>query len=268
MSSELIDQLSKKLGLYDELKTQAKSRELIRLLDIRSTQSVQHIGEYAKVVICIDLAANLLNVGLDTENALKVSGLKKSQYLNNKRMFEKILDLNKPLTINDICIQLGAQEVSKKAKDLFEFYKSHNKDLADNEDISHPQYATMAVYQAGKILKKKIPKQKITSLSHLKPVQWTNLEKKWDKFIDENPNLKTDLSLVKRVIKEDEENQKPQKSQEKVKKVKVTIQPYEDWKNNMLDFARSGLAIQKEMEEKKKQELLQHQEMSQQQQAA
>lgn len=202
-------------------------------------------------MICIDLAANLLNVGLDHDNALKVSGLKKSQYLSNKRMFEKCLDLNKPLTINDICIQLGVQEVCKKAKELFEFYKNHNTDVAAEEDIAHPQYVAMAVYQAGKILKKKISKQKISSFSHLKPTQWTNLEKKWDTFIDENPNLKADLSLVKKVVKEDEETQKPK---EKVKKFKEKIEPYEDWKERIIAFARAKLDTIKQMQEQQAQE--------------
>lgn len=156
-------------------------------------------------------------------------------------MIEKILDLNRPLTVNDICITLGVQELCTKAKELFEVYKKYNIEVTEDE-ILHPQYSTMAVYQASKIRKKRIPKQKIISMSHLKQVQWTNLEKKWDKFINNNPNLKADLSLEKKImVKASEENQKST-SQETAKKAKEVMEPFEDWKARIIAFASAKLA--------------------------
>lgn len=156
-------------------------------------------------------------------------------------MIEKILDLNRPLTINDICLKLGVQELCTKAKELLAVYKNYVEVTED--EILHPQYSTMAVYQASKIRKYKISKQKITSLSHLKPVQWTNLEKKWDKFINENPNLKADLSLETKIkVKKSEENQRPTPPVT-AKKAAVAIEPYEDWKARIIAYASAKLAL-------------------------
>ena len=43
----------------------SKSTELIRLLDLKSSKVVGAVGDYAKTVICIDLAATYLGIPFD-----------------------------------------------------------------------------------------------------------------------------------------------------------------------------------------------------------
>lgn len=166
-------------------------------------------------------------------------------------MFEKLLDLNKVVNVNDICIQLGLNEVTKKAHELLELYKFTVANESADNDVSHPQYAAMAVFQACKLSKKKISKPKILSFSNLRPTQWTQLELRWDKFI-----IKHEKDLFKHKLqKQDTDNKdefqktKFHSSGEKRQKVASGVEDYDIWKKRILEMAELKLKdqqIQKE----------------------
>lgn len=160
-----------------------KSTELVRILNLKLTSNT--LGDYAKTVICIDIATNLLGSHFDTGTALKISGLKKSAYSNHKRTIEKVLDISKQIGINEICVQLGLNQIQNKSAELLEQYKVcvAETESAQDHDLSHPQYAAMAIYQMCLKRKMKSYKQKLISFSHLKPAQWTLLEKNWEKVM-------------------------------------------------------------------------------------
>lgn len=242
--AQMIDQLVQKMGLIDEPKIISKTTELLRLLDLRSTNVNTAINEYAKIVLCIDLAATFLGIPIDQENALKLSGLRKSQYANNKRMFEKLLDLNKQIGISEICTKLGINELAKKATELLELYKSIVENEANDIDITHPQYPSMAVYQASKLGQKRMSKQKIMAISHLRPSQWTLLEQRWDKFVATHYAQSKDKK-VKSPSGGDgnPKEETAQKSSQELKRPHVPeVEDYEVWKNRMLGMARLELA--------------------------
>lgn len=73
--------------------------------------------------------------------------MKKSAYENNLHIVEKVLDLDKPLTIAEVCVQLNCTGIKELAEDIYNKYKA-----ADclNRDYTHPQYVMAAVYAACK----------------------------------------------------------------------------------------------------------------------
>lgn len=242
--SEMIEQLIQKMGLFDEPKIIEKTTELLRLLELRSTNVSSSINEYAKIVLCIDLAAQFLGILVDQVNSLKLSGLRKTQYANNKRMFEKLLDLNKEIGVNEVCTKLGVNELAKKANELLELYKSTIENETIDIDITHPQYPSMAVYQASKLNKKRMSKPKIMAISHLRPSQWTQLELRWDKMIATHYTATKDKTTKSPTTAEDGNNEDAYKKSTEIKKPKVPeVEDYEIWKRRMLEMSYLELKI-------------------------
>ncbi|XP_037949483.1 origin recognition complex subunit 6-like isoform X2 [Teleopsis dalmanni] len=231
----LIEQVISKMGIYDEPNMLSKTTELARLLELRSINIP--INEYGKIIICADIAAVMLGIAFDT--AIKLSHLKKAHYINRKRIIEKLLDLDKVVGVNDICIQLGLSEVSKKANELHELYKNIVAKENHDIDINHPQYAAIAVFQACKILKKKPPKTRLMPYSNLRPTQWMQLEKRWDRFIA----MQYKDSIDKKMKGLHPEESKPYKQPEvSTSKSNVSVlEDYEVWKERILEMARSKL---------------------------
>uniref|UniRef100_A0A1I8M4H2 Origin recognition complex subunit 6 n=1 Tax=Musca domestica TaxID=7370 RepID=A0A1I8M4H2_MUSDO len=239
----LIEQLVTKMGLIDEPNILEKTTELVRLLELRSTNVPLQINEYGKIVLCGDIAATLLGIAFDKEQALKLSGLRKSHYTNHKRMIEKLLDLNKLVGVNDICIQLNLQEVKKKADELLELYRKVVASEQNDVDDTHPQYASMAVFMACKLCQKKVSKTKIMPFSNLRPTQWQQLEQRWEKLIAKHYKNTMDSKL-----KVDEENNDENKENgtdkgkgDTKKERRIEIEDYEKWKKRMLEMAKAKL---------------------------
>lgn len=240
--NKLLMQMIRKLGLAENEQLVPKSTELLRLLEIKSSGGATNLGDYAKATICIDLASVLLALPFDNETALKLSGLKKSAYANAKRTLEKILDINKIVGITEICIQLGLNQVQRDATGLLEAYKRFAGGGATVEiDFTHPQYATMAVFQACKRQKVKPPKTKLVAFSHLKPAQWSLLEKKWEKFLASAAELSAKVKQIGKAMEVDGptvEDVAEKKGGNGLKHgLAERIEPYGNWKKRMLEKA-------------------------------
>lgn len=78
---------------------------------------------------------------------IKLSGLKRSAYLNNLHTVEKILDLDKPLTVSELCVQLKCTVVKELAELILKKYKEKDE---IGRDFTHPQYTAAALYAACK----------------------------------------------------------------------------------------------------------------------
>ncbi|KAI5638339.1 sodium/hydrogen exchanger family domain-containing protein [Phthorimaea operculella] len=178
--SKSLQMMAQKLSLHEEEKLISKAAEFERLLQMKSTAN--NITDIAKVVICLDLAATIYRVDFDQKTAIKCSGLKGPTYLNSRKIIENILELNSDqLTIPSLCLTLQCN-VQDLAQRILEEYKNSSK---MELDMNMPQYVCMAVYQACRISKIKVPKSKLVDKSQLKPGQWTKLDADWTKFVDE-----------------------------------------------------------------------------------
>ncbi|KAM7341801.1 origin recognition complex subunit 6 [Cochliomyia hominivorax] len=244
----LIEQLLTKMGLRDEPNVLEKTTELVRLLELRSTNVPLQINEYGKIVLCADIAANLMGVPFDKEQAMKMSALRKSHYANNKRMFEKLLDLNKLVGVNDICLQLNLNQVNKKAEELLELYRQVVAKEQSDIDVNHPQYAAMAVFMACKLSKQKVSKTKLMPFSNLRPAQWQQLEQRWEKFMARYYNDNMDNKLKKQnsedqITKNNGDDGDVKKLNEN-KKIRTEIEDYDKWKKRILAMAQAKLKEQ------------------------
>lgn len=167
-------------------------------------------------------------------------------------MIEKILDVNKIVGVNDICVQLNMTEVSQKATKLLELYKSvmAKESANDENDLIHPQYAAMAVFQAARILKQKFSKPKLMSFSNLRPTQWQQLELRWNKILTKYYKETSDKEQnlhVGELNKVDESNadiSKSQSSVESIKRLASSVEDYEKWKKRILAKAEEQLKYQ------------------------
>lgn len=182
----------------------------------------------------MDLASSLLGVAFDKQQAIKLSALRKTHYESNKRMFEKLLDLNKIPSVNDICVQLSVNEVTQKSDELLALFKSV---VGKNPDADHPQYAAMAVYQACRLLGKKVSKSKLMSFSNLRAMQWQQLSQQWERmmakhYCENNASKLTDkiepIPTMPTVTKS-------------VKNQKTEVEDYEKWKSRMIALAQDQL---------------------------
>ncbi|XP_014091197.2 origin recognition complex subunit 6 [Bactrocera oleae] len=248
----LIEQMLTKMGLRDEHNMQSKTLELLRILELRSANAPLQLNEYAKTVLCADIATTVLGIACDMEQNVKLSTLRKSHYIKHKRMIEKILDVNKIVGVNDICVQLNMTEVSQKAVELLEWYKTvmAKESANDENDLIHPQYAAMAVFQAAKILKQKCSKAKIMSFSNLRPTQWQQLELRWNKFLTKYYKETSDKNQRLRVGELNEESEsntellKSQSCVESKKRLASSVEDYEKWKKRILAKAQDQLRYQ------------------------
>nr|XP_040237289.2 origin recognition complex subunit 6 [Anopheles coluzzii] len=253
--NKLLLQLVQKLGLANYESLAPKATELQRLLEIRSSSGMMStLGDYAKATICIDLASSLLGLPFDTDTALKLSGLRKTAYANGRRTLEKVLDINKTLGIGEICVQVGVTQVQQEAATLLEAYKQYAGQGGAGIDFSHPQYATMAVFQACKRQKVKPPKTKLLPFSHLKPAQWSMLEKNWEKFLatgaaDMGPKgANTRGVVVKELAARGEEEEQANGGGSSAARKHASpekIEPYQSWKKRMLEKAYRELELQR-----------------------
>lgn len=185
----------------------------------------------------MDLASSLLGIAFDKQQAIKLSALRKTHYETNKRMFEKLLDLSKIPSVNDICVQLSVNEVTQKSDELLTLFKSV---VGKNPDADHPQYAAMAVYQACRLLGKKVSKSKLMSFSNLRAMQWQQLSQQWERMMAKHYITNNNASKLTDQIEPIPTISSITKS---VKNQKAEVEDYEKWKSRMLALAQAQLKI-------------------------
>lgn len=156
----------------------SKSKEIFDVISIKGCKT---LNDSAKTVLCIDIACELLNIQFDTLTAIKFSSIKKSAYQNARSVLMKLMNLGKKHGIVEILLKMGISnpKVETSAKNIYAAYEKQ----APNSDLDHPQYCTMAVYQACKLEKVKVTKKSFIQSSNLKPNQFTQLENSWEKWV-------------------------------------------------------------------------------------
>ncbi|XP_013138236.1 PREDICTED: origin recognition complex subunit 6 [Papilio polytes] len=237
--------LASKLGLQDEEKVLRKAAELERLLQTK-TIAGSNITDNSKMVICLDLAANMYGVDLDLKTSVKYSGLKQPTYINSRKILENLLELNDDkMSISFLCITLQCTEVQKLAEEILEEYKKKSK---MEIDINLPQYVCMAVYHACRLNKVKITKSKIIDKSRLKPSQWTKLDSEWTKFVNDNfSTVKKTKGRPRKQNTEDTNNGTENNTSIKEEPIEE-LEPYNVWKKRILEEAYKELMALEEIE--------------------
>lgn len=231
----MLKNTAERLNIYDETVIN-KAEEYLRIYHGKG--GIKTLNDQAKTVLCFDLASTFLGKVFDKEAALPLSGLKKSQYLNNLNTVEKLLDLKKDIKISDLCVQLGCTAIKDDAEEILNKYKQLDKKI---KDFEHPQYMAAAVYIACKAKKVSIEKSHIISISRLKPSQWKELVSEFEQLGLTKANMK---SVSKGHIEEDIQNTE----QYHTSKTEQTeeYEEYEVWKKRILEKAYAALEKEKE----------------------
>lgn len=141
------------------------------------------------MILCIDCASTLCACGIDSTEALKLSGLQKTEYNRKKQLFEKLLSLNKRINLNEICAQLELNEAMKSDVTALLIKYSMKKDFKD--DINSAHCIAMAIYQVWNHRKQKSSgvKQRLIALSKLNKTKWKEFESEWAKWIEKESPL-------------------------------------------------------------------------------
>ncbi|XP_018567571.1 origin recognition complex subunit 6 [Anoplophora glabripennis] len=240
MSTEpnTLTNVAERLGIQDEI-TLKKAKEFIRAY--HSKGSIKSLNDQAKTVLCLDLATSYSGTGFDKETAIRLSGLKKSGYQNNLHTVEKILELDKQITVSELCVQLSCTVIKDLAEEILSKYKDYSKMI----HISHPQYVAAAVNAACKLKNIKIQKTQLIVASHLKPAQWKELSNKFDKFVSTygigSPKKHKKDGDINKVVNEMANEIENKVLLNKKENEDEEVEDYEVWKKRILDEAYEAL---------------------------
>ncbi|XP_045480144.1 origin recognition complex subunit 6 [Harmonia axyridis] len=233
----MIENLSKRLNVDDTF-TLKKCQEFLRILQTKNTLK---LSEQVQIIICLDIATNITGQVFDKETALQLCSLKKSAYENNRHNILKVLNLDKPISISELCVKFSCTHLKDEANKLYSCYKNKDNKIKDDE---HPQYAAAAVYTICKLHNMKPPKSEFTSISRLKPTQWTALATEFEKFAQTMGFQNIKNKSKKKQADDENLEEVPEANSKKTKNElkKQEIEDYEVWKERILKRAKELIA--------------------------
>lgn len=149
-------------------------------------------NQTAKLILCIECASIECGTDLDHHQAVKLSALSATEYNRQKDLMEKLLNLGKKLTLDEICAQL---EINDRLKtDARQLFTAYTAKTSFYDDTNSAPILAMAIYQSLKLRKTKnltAFKAKLSQIGKLKPKLWKQLEDEWDNWIEKCTPLKT-----------------------------------------------------------------------------
>ncbi|KAI4294971.1 hypothetical protein MLD38_040747 [Melastoma candidum] len=157
-----------KLGLSspNRLLLVRKASELRRLCDLHFDSSLFGVGEVCKAVICLEIAANGLQVIFDRPAAVKLSGLSDKAYTRSFNLLQNGLGVKNTLDVRELGIQFGCVRLIPSVKEGLSLYKkrflaslpSSRKSAAD---FARPVFVAVAFYLCAKKHKLKVDKSRL-----------------------------------------------------------------------------------------------------------
>lgn len=235
-----------------------KAAELQRLMDVRGCAMA--LTSVAKPVICLEIAAFGLNIPVDKNVAIRLSGMTKKAYIHAFKTIECVLGKQKELTIKDLAVQFGCMEASNLAHQIYLRYKEAF--VKDVEDISHPIFVATALFTACKHQKIKVDKTKLLNLLATKRSTFDSLHKKMEKVI---PTLESAvnnkrtskrsygfLDKVNEIVEDQSHSSKLSKTDEEATDREDRDKEYEEWKQKIIESATKALSAGKKTVEKQK----------------
>nr|CAI5865841.1 unnamed protein product [Callosobruchus analis] len=236
--SSTLKTISERLCIKD-LTTIKKAEEFLRTLQTKGS-SLKVLNDSAKAALCLHLAASFLGNGFNKDAAINVSGLKKSLYQNNLHTIEKILGLDKQLTVSSLSIQLGCTEIKELAEEILDKYRAYDTKI---KDLDHPQYVSAATYIACKQKSIKVHKDHFIAASRLKPRQWKELALEFEKFA-KSLGLGSPRKHNKKLIDSVDDMTNEIEKVTLKKKTENEIEDYDLWRKRILEEAYTALGME------------------------
>ncbi|XP_036766973.2 origin recognition complex subunit 6 isoform X1 [Manis pentadactyla] len=242
MESGLVRRLAPRLGIT-EPKVLRKAEEYLRLSQVKCTGLSAHTTETSNAVMCLDLAASCMKCPMDRACLIKLSGLNKKMYQSCFKSFECLLGLNSNVGIRDLAVQFSCTEAVSMASEILQSYESSLPQTRKADlDLSRPLFTTAALLSACKILKLKVNKNKILTISGVKKAIFDRLCKQLENIgqqINREPGdsanqpRKKRKTLVELPAKETEKVEIPHE----LHRDEDLTQDYEEWKRKILENA-------------------------------
>ncbi|PKI75447.1 hypothetical protein CRG98_004117 [Punica granatum] len=159
-------EIAKKLGISDPKHLIRKAAELRRLCDVQFDSSIIGVGEVCKAIICLEIAANRLQVMFDRQSAIKLSGMSEKAYNRSFNSLQNGIGVNNTLDIRELGIQFGCVRIIplvKKGLSLYKerFISSLPASRRATADFTRPVFTAVAFYLCAKKHKLKIDKLKL-----------------------------------------------------------------------------------------------------------
>lgn len=196
MEAGTLHTLAGKLGLSSP-STLRKAEELIRLLAVQGGSRLS-LSMSGKTVICLEMAASLTGASLDKNLAMKLSGLKRPQYVGMSQTVSRLLNVSPRVSVTDLCITHSATAATDLACHILKQYESSIGMRRKDVDVSLPVYQTAAVNAACKVMKISVDKRRLFESSCSKRTVYQQLVDAMTKIAQEIHQHKTVKGGTKR----------------------------------------------------------------------
>ncbi|KAL9328205.1 hypothetical protein ACSQ67_003208 [Phaseolus vulgaris] len=164
-----VSELAKKLGLSDSKLVVRKASEIRRLCDVQFDSSVIGVGEVAKSLICLEIAASRLGVLFDRSSAVRLSGMSEKAYIRSYNSLHNGLGVKTKIDVRELAIQFGCVRIIPFVRDGLKLYKdrfvsSLPASRRASADFTRPVFTAVAFYLCAKKHKLKVDKLKLIEL--------------------------------------------------------------------------------------------------------
>ncbi|XP_030449439.1 origin of replication complex subunit 6 [Syzygium oleosum] len=250
-----LSEIARKLGLSEPKHLLRKAAELRRLCDVQFDSSIIGVGEVCKAVICLEIAANRLQVIFDRQAAVKMSGMSEKAYNRSFISMQNGMGLKNTLDIRELAIQFGCVRLIpfvKKGLSLYKdrFLTSLPASRRATADFTRPVFLAVAFYLCAKKQKLKVDKIKLIELCGTSETEFASVansmkdlchdtfgvskEKKDPREVKGNRDL-LDVVPEKRQVEDGGylSDEGPESSCYKKRK-KMEKRDYEQWKSSVL----------------------------------
>ncbi|XP_029127415.1 origin of replication complex subunit 6 isoform X2 [Cajanus cajan] len=162
-------ELAKKLALSDSKLVVQKAAELRRLCDVQFDSSVIGVGEVAKSLICLEIAATRLGVIFDRSSAVRLSGMSERAYIRSYNSLHNGLGVKMKIDVRELAIQFGCVCIIPLVRDGLKLYKdrfvsSLPVSRRASAVFTRPVFTAVAFYLCAKKHKLKVDKLKLIEL--------------------------------------------------------------------------------------------------------
>ncbi|KAG9144737.1 hypothetical protein Leryth_024397 [Lithospermum erythrorhizon] len=166
-----ISEIAKKLGLKPPVSKPIirKAAELRRFADTQFDSSVIGVGEICKAVICLEIAANGLDVMIDRAIAIKLSGMSERAYIRSFNSMQNAIGVKNKVDIRELAIRFGCVRIIPYVTRGLSLYK--DRFLASlpptrraSTDFTRPVLTAVAFYLSSKKHKLNVDKIKLIEL--------------------------------------------------------------------------------------------------------
>ncbi|KAI3816689.1 hypothetical protein L1987_16392 [Smallanthus sonchifolius] len=165
-----LSEYARKLGLSESKQVVRKAAELRRVSDLQFDSSSAGIGEICKSIICLETAANMMQVLFDRQIAIRLSGMSEKAYIRSFNVMQNGIGIKNKLDIRELAIQFGCVRLIplvQKGLSLYRerFIASLPPSRRASADFTRPVFTATGFYLCAKKHKLKVDKNKLIELS-------------------------------------------------------------------------------------------------------